>query len=203
MTVKIDRESIRGMAQDFATAVDAHVAALNEYAAHIKGVAEDAVNPDLTPDERRVAFPPPSAHDLIECAVRQDGDRFIADYELVGPSLEVRKQRLCAQVDAAEAAEIAKVMPPRKARHWQMREQDIRTADHMRLSNHPVALKPEEINDFLAKARPAEDTTFLIEQGRRHATVTAIQRWAAKAHYDIDDLTDETVEAWKLEPFNG
>lgn len=197
MTLKIEIESLPCSPEEFRRAVVAFAEAMREYTEHLRGVEEDAANPNLKLDDRRVAFPPPSAHPFVEAAVKAGG------YELVGPSLEVRKQRLCAQVDAAEREDIAEVMPPRKARYWQMREQDIRTADHMMLSNHPVPIPADEINAFLHAKRSADDTAFLDDQQKRRNAIAAVQRWAAKAHHDIDDLTDETVEAWKLEPFHG
>jgi len=197
MTFRIDRETLPCSPDEFARAVEAHASALVEYAAHLLGVEADAANQALKPHERRVAFPPPSAPPLVEAAVKAGG------YELVGPSLEVRKQRLCAHVDEAEQIELAKVMPPRKERYWQMREQDIRTADHMCLSNHQDKIEPDHIEPWLKSVRPTEDTTFLAEQKRRRDTLSIIQRWAAKAHHDVDDLTEETIDGWKLEPFVG
>lgn len=198
MTVKIEIEALLPWSvDDFRKAVVAHAEAMREYAEHLRGVEEDAANADLKPEDRRVAFPPPSAHPLVEVAVKAGG------YDLVGPPLEVRKQRLSAEVDAAEQAEIAKVMPQRKARYWQMHEQDIRAADNMIVSNHPVPVPHDQITSFLRAKRPADDTAFLDDQQKRRERVASVQRWAAKAHHDIDNLTEETIDGWKLEPFVG
>ncbi len=178
MTLKIERESLPCSAEQFAALVETHAKAMAEYAAHLRGVEADAANEDLKPEDRRVAFPPPSAHPLVEAAVQA------GDFVLVGPSLEVRKQRLCAEVDAAEQAEIAAIMPQRKVRHWQHLVQDAR-----------IRLAKGIATD--------EDDALMTVQAEREKKIAAVQRWAAKAHHDIDDLTDETVDAWEMEPFVG
>lgn len=184
MTFKIDRETLPCSAEDFAAIVDAHAAALNEYAEHLKGVAADEVDLSLKLEERRVAFPPPEAHELIVRAIRQDGNTFIADYELIGPSLEVRKQRLSNAVNVLEQAEHDKILPPRKARYLQLL----------------VGEANERLNKGIATD---EDDRLLTEAAARRKKIDAVERWAAKAHHDIEDLTEETIDAWKLESFSG
>lgn len=213
MTLKIDRESLPYSPEQFAAAVDAHIAALAEYTEHLKGVHADAANEALAPEDRRVAFPPPTADSLVEKAIRYDGQensgafRFVADYEIVGPSLAVRKQRLMQAVSEAEGAELAKVTPPGKARYWQMREQAIHNADSTRWNGYVAGLAGATVltdfSDYVTGTRSAEDTRFLNEQEARRRDEKAIQFWAAKAHHDIEDLTEETVDGWKMEAFGG
>lgn len=197
MTLKIDRETLPCSEEQFATAVASHAAALAEYNEHLKGVAIDVANEALTQDERRVAFPPPTSHPLVEAAIKAGG------YELVGPSLDVLKQRLFQKVSEAEAAEIAKVTPPGKRRYFDLSEQQIRLADQKRLADYFEAHQayPEDAG-WAKSQRPIRDTSFLAEQDERRAEEAAIDLWAAKQHYDIEDLTEETVGNWVMTP-NG
>lgn len=204
MTFQIRKADLACREEDFADMVRAHVERLNEYAHHLLGVEADKNNPDLAPDERRVAFPAPEAHPLVMNACRQhaNGD-IIADYEILGPTLAERKATLSADVRQRESMLLGNVMPSAKVRHWQFREQDIRAADHMRVSNHVTRIEPDQIDAFLRAARPSDDTAFLEEMKARHEQVAAIQRWAARCEHDIDDLTDETVDGFKVLAFNG
>lgn len=176
MTIRIDEESLAGF-DDFAGRVARHAAAVAEYETHLRGVEEDAANETLKPEERRVAFPPPSEHPTVEAAVKAGG------YELVGPSLEVRKQRLCAAVDLMERSGIADVTPDRKRRWFNFRIADIASKDDDAVTH--------------------EDASFLDDQQARAKREMAVRRWAAKQHHDIDDLTEETIDAWKPEPFSA
>lgn len=217
MTLKIDRETLVCTPEQFATAVDQHIAALTEYNEHLKGVEEDAADPSIPHENKRVAFPPPySPIGNIEMAIggREDGSLF-ADYEIVGPSLEVRKQRLAQRVSETEQAELAKVTPPGKARYWQMREQAILRADSERWNKHVAKLNADAANtpgatvdpgsftDFVTSTRSDEDSRLLEEQEARRRKEEAIHFWAAKQHHDIEDLTEETVDSWQMEVFGG
>ena len=51
-------------------------------------------------------------------------------------------------------------------------------------------------------ARPIEDTIHLRDQDERRRRIDAIQRAAALAHHDIEDLTAATIGAWKMPDFN-
>jgi hypothetical protein len=45
-----------------------------------------------------------------------------------------------------------------------------------------------------------DDKAFLAEYERRKTSTEAIQRWAAQASSDIEDLTADTIDSWKLPP---
>lgn len=209
MTLKIDREKLGCTPEQFAEAVDQHIAALAEYNEHLKGVEADAADPSIPHENKRVAFPPPySPIGNIEMAIgrREDGSLF-ADYEIVGPSLEVRKQRLMQAVSETEQTELAKVTPPGKARYWHMREQAILRADSERWNEHLAKAKPGDLPtdyaEFIASTRGADDSRFLDEQEARRRKEEAIRFWAAKQHHDIEDLTEETADGWQMEVLGG
>jgi hypothetical protein len=186
MTAKIDAESLGCSAEDFSAAVSDFVEALNEYEAHLVGVRMDEANPRLAPEDKRVAFPGPHAPPIVMAAIRKEpqpsgSNRFIADYELTGPSLEVQKQRLSDTVAQAAQAAMETVTPARKRMFFNLTEQAIRATDE----------------------RSADDEALLADQDRRRKAEAAIKLQEAKAYHDIDDLTEETIGQWKMETFGG
>lgn len=183
MTLKIDRETLSISPEEFGEKVDAYAARMAEYGEHLKGVEADAANPDLAEDERRVAFPPPDADGLVKRAVAEG-------YEIVGPSFEVRKQRLLQRVSDAEQAELAKVVAPGKRRYFDLQEQAIRVKQAEEWGRQDGGIDPD-------------DEQFLADQDQRREAWAAVVLWAAKQHHDIEDLTEETVDAWEATPFNG
>lgn len=208
MTFQIRKDQLPCSRNAFAAAVEAHAAALNEYRAHLRGVAEDAENPNLQPDERRVAFPGPDAPNLVKNAITLDGatDQYVPDYELVGPPLAEKKQALFAEVSKMEAEAIEANIPQAKRRHWQFRMQDIAALDAdafkaARTVDPSASL--ERLQEVVARCRHPEDAAFLTVHEERATKEAAIQRWAAKLHADIDDLTEETVDSFVVTPFNG
>ena len=204
MTVEIKISDLPCPVETFAEHVADYAARLNEYARHLAGVEEDKNNPDLKPEDRRVAFPAPTHHPLVMSACRQhENGEIVGDYQIVGPTLEERKATLIADLRQQAAAMIAKVMPPAKVRHWQYRAQDIHAADQMRVNNHPVKIESDQVQAWLRSVRPAEDTACLDDLNARHETTQRIERWVAKQEHDIDDLTEETIDDWVMAPFNG
>lgn len=211
MTHKIAQEALGDVSPDrFAAMVATHIDALEEYDAHMVLFREDALNADLPADERHVAFPAPSAHAEIEAAIRRDPQEngttvFTPDYEIVAPpppSLAQKKAELFDLVSTHERDAIAGVLPAGKIRAYQFREQDIRKADQKRWADvdHDKFNNFEQYNYL---ERPPEDTKFLEEQAAREDQRNEIQRWAAQLHSDIEDLTEETIEAWEVKPFHG
>jgi hypothetical protein len=187
----------------FAAAVEYHADALNEYRAHLRGVEEDAANLDLKPEDRRVAFPGPHAIDAVRDAIVFNGlsDKYVPYYELIGPPLAEKKQTLFAQVTEMENAAIEANIPAAKRRHWQYRMQDVLASDHQRLTETEDT--PGDMMAWMRNTRPALDAEFMDDYEARGVKQHAIQRWAAKLHADIDDLTEDTVDAFVVTPFNG
>jgi hypothetical protein len=161
-----------------------------EYAVHLEGVAADAANPELKPEERRVAFPGPAADPLIERAA-------VEGYEIEGPTLAEKKAALLDQVHAAERAALERLIPPNKLRHWQFREQEIRAADHGRYPSDGTLTFADKLAE-VDRTRPAEDTAFLADFQSRKDTQQQVMKAAAKLEHDIDDLTEDTVDAFKI-----
>jgi hypothetical protein len=145
---------------------------------------------------------------LIERAIRievgTDGQTSVPaiDYAFAGPTLDEKKAALWARVRRLEAEALEKAMPAAKARHFQFREADIRKADQARyaaeMAKGPTA--PIDFEHFSLDNRPLLDTRFLEEQAARQDQANEINRWAAKLDHDIDDLTEETFDAFKTEP---
>lgn len=206
MTCVVKLSQLPISAVEFAERVKAHYERLVEYYHHLDGVRADAANPDLEPDEKRVAFPPPHEIDEIEVAIRRDqhgGGSITAhiDYQIEGPSLEEKKRALTEQVQAAERAAKELNLPAAKRRYYAVREQDIREADHMRIANHPSRVDDPDV--FLRGSRPAEDTAFMDDYYAKLARDRAINRWGAKLEHDIADLTEDNVDAFVVTPFHG
>lgn len=184
MTFKIKLSELPMPLPEFEARVKAFFESLVEYFRHLEGVQADAANPDLTPEERRVAFPAPSEDPLVEAAVRREAhdDGSLSahvDYEVQGPTLEEKKVALTAEVRAKETAAVHSVMPPAKVRHWHFREQDILKAH---APNIPTG----------------SDGIFIEEMKVRREKAAAVSRWAAKHEHDIHDLTEENVDQYKV-----
>ena len=124
------------------------------------------------------------AHALDDRAMQENAaDDYAIDYEIVDdrPSLRARKDALIHEVTQQEHALLAASMPPGKRRL-----DGLQAGDLLR--------KPEA-------ERSAAERTFLADRDTRHACEEAIQRHAAQLMSDIEDLTEETISAWKPAPF--
>lgn len=198
---------------DFAAAVAAHALEMRNWRAHMKRVGEDEKNGVTDPLLRHVAYPRPMSHPMVEAAVNEND---VADFEIVddGPTpeqaLAAKRNDLFAAVSRAEIEAIAMIVPPGKARSFAFRETDIRNTDAKAYEKPGVLAKaasaigitkPADILAEIEKNRPAEDTKFLADQADRRRRVAAIERAAAQMHSDIEDLTLDTVDAWKMPPF--
>jgi hypothetical protein len=208
MTYKISIEALGNLtAEGFAKLVEQRIATLREYDVHEAIVRQHATVEDMPDEERYVHLAVPAApfaevDSAIRRSRREDGtSEFTADYEIVGPSFEVRKARLFEQVSRAEAEALAAVLPAGKVRAFQFREMDIRRADQLR---HVAVLANDPAADFdFVKARPPADTRFLDEQAAREDQRNEIARHAAQLHSDIEDLTPDTIDAFEVKPFHG
>lgn len=129
MTYRVLKSRIADL-PDFELRVADFVKKANDHAEHMKKVG---VDPEYE------AFPAPRAHPEIVAAMTQAGDgRFSSDYVIVddGPTpeqvLRAKKDRLLAVVSAMENDAEHTILPRARRRFFQMREQDIRTADAQR-----------------------------------------------------------------------
>lgn len=185
---------------NFEVEVARFVALKKEWCEHQAKVEADERN-GVTGIAKHVACKPPVAHPLIESAIDADGN---ASYEIVddGPSpeqkLEFRKSELEQQLQAAETAAIEAIIPRRQIPLLNLREKDIHAAHQDRLQDRGV------IKNIMSSApeMPADDKAFVEQQQAQRDKVLAIRRMAAQALADIDDLTADTVDAWKLPDFS-
>jgi len=137
----------------------------------------------------RIGEPAPREHELVEACVKRvprgeaPDDYVVEDYAIVDdrPSLRARKDALIHEVSREEHALMVASMPPGKRRL-----DGLTAGDLLR--------RPET-------ERSTAETAFLAERDTRHVREDAIGRHAAQLMSDIEDLTDETIGAWKPAPF--
>jgi hypothetical protein len=128
--------------------------------------------------------------------------------------LAAKKNDLLRSVSIREQEAIAAVLPPGKRRLFNIRENEIRADDAERartLAEDQGLLKSVasavgigrkvDIAADVEKARSADDSNFLQQQADRRSKIEAIERAADKAHHDIEDLTLDNIDAWKMTTF--
>lgn len=216
MTVRILKSTIAGIA-DFPAQAATFAVEMKNWRAHMARVKEDEGKPDLPPIERHWAHPRPSAHPLVERAVNENCE---ADFEIVddGPTpdqvLEGKKNDLLNRVSVNEQVALASIVPIARRRSFEIRENDIRNSDSKMaadltpglLKKAAVALgaaQPIDVAAEVAKRRPAADTKHLEEQDDRRRRCDVIIRASSQAMADIDGLTLETIDGWKIPDFKG
>jgi hypothetical protein len=191
---------------------------MRQWRAHMRRVAEDEKN-GVEGIEKHHPLVKPSGHPTVEAAVNEHDQ---ADYEIFddGPSPEelfaAKKADFNNRVMQAEADSIAAIIPPSKHRFFILRESAINEEDGQRASEclermqsslRKVGeaigvMKPIDLQKEIEKLRSPEDNAFLAEQRSRRERISKIQMKAAKAQHDIDDLTIETVDSFKLPDFS-
>lgn len=219
MTYHVAAEALAALGVDadgFAKLVEARIETLREYDAHEITVRAHAADETMKPEDRWVTLAVPQAPAEVNAAIsrhklligRQDVPAtFTADYVIDPVFIDKRKAALTEQVNEAECNAIHAVLPQRKVRAHQLREFDIRKADAARanaeMEKQPHPRPPFDVEKFNRINRPAADTEFLDAHAAREATLQKIYRWAANLHSEIEDLTEETVDAFEVNPFNG
>lgn len=206
MTLKIASDALGPYSADgFAAAVAARIDVLREYDTHEVVVRQHAADENMPVAERWVtlAVPQSDLDAAIRVTANADGTHtFEPDYEIVPPALDKRKAALFAQVNEAERAALLAVLPQGKVRAYQFRDADIRKADQVRWTTVDHQQYPN-FDQYSYLSRPPEDTKFMDEQAARDDQRNEIQRWAANLHSDIEDLTEATIDAFEVKPFNG
>jgi hypothetical protein len=213
MTVKILKSQIPN---GFEVAVAAFAKEMKDWRAQEKIATDHDNRKDIKPIDRYVHRKRPSASHLVESAVNENDE---ADYLIVddGPTpqqlLRSKKDLLLVQTSEAEQQAILAIAPYSKQRLMSFREADIRKADKAFLdtlqkpgliAKAASAVGITQPIDFAAaveKQRPAQDTEFLATQAANRLKIEAIQRAAAQAHSDIEDLTLDNIDAWKMPDF--
>jgi hypothetical protein len=214
MKQKFPASAVAGI-RNFAAAAAAHAVEMRAWRAHMARVKEDEKD-DVPIERRHVAYPRPRAHPMVEHAVDENDE---VNFEVVddGPTaaelLAARKAALMSEVSIAENKAVDAIVPPGKRRLFNLRESEISAADQekriaLTVSNSGLlkkitgnALTADQIAAKIEADRPAEDTALLQAQKERRARIEAIERAAAQAQHDIEDLTAETVGSWKLPTF--
>lgn len=210
MTHKVPKSA---MGPHFAVAAASHALEMKNWRAHMARVAADE-KAGVIGIEKHAPYPRPTHHPLVEAAVNENDE---VDYvvEDDGPTpaqiLEAQKAKLIADVGSAERAAIEAVVPLGKQRSFNIRENDIRVADAkfappkrslLEAAKTSVGLAPKvDITAEIEKARPPADTQFLADQQARRTKVEMILRAGAVMLSEIDDLTAETIDAWKMPDF--
>lgn len=204
MTLKVPKSQVEGI--DFAAAVEEHVAALRAHEEHMAKVrAEEGKKPE---EREYEAYPAPTAHPLVDGAVRRvEGGGFAADYvvEDDGPTAEERFARkrndLLSAVTSAETKARAAVIAPGKVRLHAIKVADL--AAKARERDRVKLLRRENPGDAVADApqMTADDQRFAAEAEAIEKRLDAINRHGAMMHAEIDDLTAETVDGWTMKEF--
>lgn len=218
MTHKIMKSAIAGV-PDFAVQAASHAKEMRDWRAHMGRVASDE-KAGVPREDAHHPFPAPRAHPLVEAAVNEDDE---ADFEIVddGPTpdqiLTSKKNTLLQAVSSAENDASGKVFPFAKRRLYNMKETAITTAEAAKLATilnstsvlasllSKIGLR-KSTDDAVAKIskdRSPEDSTHLADQADRRSRIAAIEAAAAQMHSDIEDLTLDNIDAWKMPPFPG
>lgn len=150
MTYRISKTALdRCRLGDFAARSAAHAVAMKEWRAHMGRVADDEKN-GVTGIEKHMPHPRPLEHELVEAAVNENDEM---DYELVddGPTpeqiLRAQKDNLLGMVSVAEREAIVAVVAPGRQRLFNLRENDIRASDAVRLQEI-AARKSQRWNEW-------------------------------------------------------
>lgn len=157
-----------------------------------------------------VGVPAPAEHPLVEAAVKRvsrgaDPDDYVADFEVIEPTLEEKKRDLVAQIGKDQQAALEGAMTSGKRRVHIFAVSDLRVkiaADYASATEKTRADKvdPPSLDDFL-KILPPSETALLAMHDRLLAHQDKIMRHAAKLHAQIEDLTSADIDLWKPEPF--
>lgn len=199
MTMKILKSAIAGI-PDFPGAAAAHAVEMKHWRAHMQRVKDDEAN-GVTGIDKHMPHPRPNAHPIVESAVDENDE---LDFEIVddGPTpeqiLAAKKAVLLRAVGEAEQLAKQEIVPPGKARLLDLREFDIMAGQPRvgMLKKVAVAVGLASMETF-----SPEDQKHLDEQADRRQRMAAVDRQAAQAMHDIENLTLETIDAWKMPTF--
>jgi hypothetical protein len=130
---------------------------------------------------------------MVEASIERvqatgQSDTYVAAYEFHDdspppPSLEEKKQARYGELLKAEHAAKAKVMPQRKIRLVAM--------------THNEAIAVPEVE------RTLEHGEAIVTYQEVAAAFKKIELAAAKAESDIEDLTEENIDSWKVPDLDG
>lgn len=201
MTARILRSAIAGI-HDFEAQAATHAVEMREWRAHQERVSADEAA-GVIGIERHWPLKRPTAHPAVEAAVNEKSEM---DFDLIedGPTaddlLRLKKEALSQIVHQAEHAAISSIVPLGKQRFRDIRRQEIEAADIERAAEDGGLLKMAATAIGLRgrRDRTQAETDFLEQHQDEQSRIRAIQRAAAEAQHDIEDLTSETVDAWSV-----
>lgn len=213
MTEKIWKSEVSAIS-NFDAAVARHAAFVREHVAHMARVEADRKN-GIKGLAKHQPYPAPIAHPVVARAVDRDGN---ANYKIEddGPTPEQelarKKTELIFSLSVAEKSASEAIWPLGKQRRDILRQSDIRKADEARaldiINRRGVIAKailgpkdPASVAAEVETSRPADDTAFLKDREQLWQKISAVQRIAAQAHADIEDLTVTTIKSWKNPEF--
>ena len=195
--------------------------AMRDWRAHMARVAEDEKN-GVQGIEKHEPYQRPVASDLVDAAVDEDGN---PDYVIVddGPNAEqvlnARKAALFNEVLKAEAIAAEKIVPAAKRRLFNLQEAAIAAADEKlaaelkkkkkgRIAKVWDAALGKDVDAVTVEAadlraqRQAKDNDHLDAQAERREKFNKLAMISAQAIADIQDLTADNVDDWKLPNFD-
>lgn len=217
MTTQIPKSQIW---PEYELAVAEFAEAMRNWRAHMARVKQDEEN-GVQGLDKHIPYPRPIAPELVDRAVDEDGK---PDYEIVddGPTAEQllahKKALLLALLHEAERDAQEKIVPQAKRRLFMLREAAIRNADvelafelkkkkKGRLAKVWDAALGREVDAVsidaadIREQRPPKDTEHLDAQDERRKRFNELALQAAEAAAEIDDLTADNVDSWKLPDF--
>ena len=196
----------------FDAAVAAFAKEMRDWREQEKRATEHDGREDIHPADRWVHRKRPLADQRVMDAVNEHD---VADFEIVDdrPELNIlktKKDKFFNDVSIAERSAMDRITPPGKVRIYFLREQDIRAADAAFIQKQSGLLKAasvavgltENIESAVEKQRTPSDTAFMADQAERRRKLGLIERAAAQMHSDIEDLTLENIDKWKMPDFS-
>ena len=215
----------QGTADEFAEEVRKHARNLKEHADHHRGKAADFAHRYPAPNPHPAVDLAVKRNDDGTFAP----DYEIVDDVAPALFLRKKQERLAA-VGRIEHIAAAQIIPPGKARAWALRHGDILRDEQTKLERAVVARDEEvrayqhssgildraaimlglagrpkfKSNDELAAeilaARGKDDAAFMADYDARMKSMDRLNRHSAQMHAEIEDLTPETVDAWRPSP---
>lgn len=175
---------------------------------HRQMMIEDTKN---HPDEsqRWTQCPKPEAHPLVMNAVNEYGD---IDYQTIDDTHPLKdaafakkKADLFNQVVEIEQKEKSRIMPDGKIRLIGLHEQRIIVEDAVRRNAIILEDKVEakDIEPLVISTRPTEDHEFMTQLNKIKEEITAVNWWGAERFSEIADLTEDTIDDWKMIPYKA
>jgi hypothetical protein len=195
--------------------------AMRDWRAHMARVEEDRRN-GVEGIDKHEPYQRPIASELVDSAIDEEGN---PDYEIVDDDptpeqvLMTKKAALFGEVARSEAAAAEKIIPSAKRRLFNLQESAIYAADEKlaadlkkkkkgRIAKVWDAALGKDVDTVAVEAadlraqRPAKDNAHLDAQAERRERLNALALLSAQAIADIQDLTADSIDDWKLPNFD-